>query len=167
MIEREKLELIDRVNREIPASASTGPDAIWRKFIDIACSVYKCEAGSFFAADDASRMLTLKCGIGKFSQDITNISFSYEGIAGWCAQNRKSVLVNNVQQDPRFCNKVDSATGFTTKVMACVPAVSGVSLLGVIELINPAKGVFTEEDRLLLDYLCAETAKSARSSVTA
>jgi len=35
-----------------------------------------------------------------------------KGIAGWVAQNQKSLIVNDAQNDPRLYSEVDSAVGF-------------------------------------------------------
>lgn len=63
-----------------------------------------------------------------------------EGIAGWIAANKEAVIVDNVQDDPRFSNRVDSFTGFETTSIIGVPLVSGDKVFGVIELINKING---------------------------
>ena len=72
-----------------------------------------------------------------------------EGIAGWVAQNRESVLIEDVQNDPRFSSQADHETGFVTRTILCVPLLYGGDLLGVINVLNskdkPGFDPFDEE----------------------
>jgi len=71
-----------------------------------------------------------------------------EGIAGWVAQQRKPVIVNDVSVDPRFSSKFDRAIKFQTKSVLCVPLVSRNRVIGVVELINKKSKSrhFTKQD---------------------
>ncbi len=63
-----------------------------------------------------------------------------EGIAGWIAENKESVILDNVKNDKRFSSRVDSFTGFETASIIGVPLCSGDKVFGVIELINKING---------------------------
>lgn len=82
-----------------------------------------------------------------------------KGIAGWVAQNQKSLIVNDAQNDPRFYSEVDSAVGFETESLLCVPLKARRKLIGVLEVVNKrdASG-FTEKDALLLSIFGSEAA---------
>ncbi|RJQ62358.1 MAG: GAF domain-containing protein [Desulfobacteraceae bacterium] len=75
-----------------------------------------------------------------------------EGIAGWAAKNRKSLMVNDVAADPRHFQKADKKTGFHTKNMISVPLIHQGELLGVINALNAkAKPHFDIEDQEILE----------------
>jgi serine phosphatase RsbU (regulator of sigma subunit) len=75
-----------------------------------------------------------------------------EGIAGWIASKRQSVIVTDVQSDPRFFKQADENTGFVTRNILGVPVLHGDELLGVIEVLNcKGKTCFGNEDRELLE----------------
>jgi serine phosphatase RsbU (regulator of sigma subunit) len=75
-----------------------------------------------------------------------------EGIAGWIAQERKSIIVKDVQTDSRFFNEADKQTGFITRNILGVPVLHGDELLGVIEVLNSKdKLCFDIEDQELLE----------------
>ena len=80
-------------------------------------------------------------------------------MVGFCAESRKSVLVNDAENSPLFTKKVDKGSGFQTKSALAVPAIANGELLGVMEFINSIPGAFTEDD-----LKCAEmmTALAAR-----
>ena len=74
-----------------------------------------------------------------------------EGISGWVAQNRKPLIINDVQNDPRFLKLVDKKSGITTRNLICVPLVYGDDLLGVLNVLNSkTKKRFDEEDQEIL-----------------
>ena len=74
-----------------------------------------------------------------------------KGIAGWVANNMQPLVVQNVEDDPRFYPQVDESLGFQTRSLACVPLIDGDRVLGVIEAVNkPTDRAFTPDDHDLL-----------------
>ena len=70
-----------------------------------------------------------------------------EGIAGYVAQERKAVLVADVQRDARFSSATDKVTGFVTHDMLCAPILYKDELLGVVQVLNAkGKACFDHED---------------------
>ncbi len=77
-----------------------------------------------------------------------------EGIAGWVAQHAESVIVPNVQTDPRFSPTIDQAFKFKTRSLLCVPIVFTGRVLGVIQALNKADyKEFSNADLLLLNVI--------------
>jgi sigma-B regulation protein RsbU (phosphoserine phosphatase) len=75
-----------------------------------------------------------------------------EGISGWVAQNRQSVMVEDAQEDPRFSRKADKQRHFTTRSLICVPLVHPEELLGVLSALNSrGKPCFDQEDLAILE----------------
>ncbi len=82
-----------------------------------------------------------------------------QGVAGWCAQERRSVLVADVRQDERFFIGADEATGFVTRSLMAVPLINKDQLIGVAEVINPTnKETFDESDLELFETFCRQVA---------
>ncbi len=88
-----------------------------------------------------------------------------EGIAGWVAENRKPIIVQDVQHDPRFFKKADKKTGFVTRNLLSVPLVYNEELLGVINVLNSKdRQCFETDDQLLLEgFACLATIAIIRS----
>lgn len=59
-----------------------------------------------------------------------------EGIAGWIAETGQAVIIEEVSKDPRFCRRIDTATGFSTTSIIGVPLKTNGKVFGVIELVN-------------------------------
>ena len=75
-----------------------------------------------------------------------------EGIAGWVAQNRNAVMVEDAQSDPRFSKRADIQRDLTTRTILSVPLVYREELLGVISALNSRdKPFFDNEDLAILE----------------
>ena len=75
------------------------------------------------------------------------------GLAGFVLRNRKSEIINDVQNDPRFYGQIDFKSGFKTRNMIAIPLIAGEEPVGVLEVLNKVDGGdFTEEEhhRLLI-----------------
>jgi GAF domain-containing protein len=109
---------------------------------------------TFYQTEGASRsVLVGKC----FPAD--------RGIAGWVLQNRRSEIVNSVQEDPRFYSLFDSVSGVVTRNMIAIPLIAGEETVGVLEVINKAGGLpFTDEDHLLLHFIADEISFGIRNA---
>lgn len=78
-----------------------------------------------------------------------------DGIAGWVAQHNEPIVVPSARTDPRFFKGLDDKSGFETRALACVPVRIGDRAIGVLEVVNPAGGVFDPETLHLLDSLAS------------
>ena len=59
-----------------------------------------------------------------------------QGIAGWVAENREAVVIEDVAGDPRFNAEFDKTLGFETRSILAVPIASSTTVYGVIELVR-------------------------------
>jgi signal transduction histidine kinase/DNA-binding response OmpR family regulator len=80
------------------------------------------------------------------------------GIAGWVMQEGRQVLVDDVRDDLRFYDGIDAVTGLTTRSLLAMPLVHKGRVIGVIEAINKADGVFDKYDQNLLSTLAGSAA---------
>ena len=80
------------------------------------------------------------------------------GIAGWVMQAGKAELVSEARNDPRFYDRVDAATGMTTRSLMAVPLMVRGVPRGVIEAINKAETTFDEHDLALLEGIAGPAA---------
>jgi sigma-B regulation protein RsbU (phosphoserine phosphatase) len=86
------------------------------------------------------------------------------GIGGYVARTGESVLINDVQKDPRFDHSYDEKCGFCTRSMICVPVKFHGETLGVIEVINKEKGAFTSMDLRLLEIIAAQAGSAIQNA---
>ncbi|MDX1615709.1 MAG: ATP-binding protein [Candidatus Promineifilaceae bacterium] len=76
-----------------------------------------------------------------------------QGIAGWVAEHGEPTVVNDPYDDSRFYARVDEDTGFRTTSIICVPLKVEQRVIGVLEAINKANGLFDDGDMRLLQAI--------------
>lgn len=155
------IDLLSKFAEDLAAEKPQGEDALWEYLVRRGAGLLNCHAASFFEADDAKRRLTFKNSTGPVGGDLPGLSFGYQGVAGFCAESRKPVLVNDAGNSPLFTNKVDQGTGFKTKTVIAVPAIANGELLGVAEFINAVSGSFSEAEMKTAALLASLIARDA------
>ncbi|MDT8298262.1 MAG: sigma 54-interacting transcriptional regulator [Spirochaetaceae bacterium] len=113
------------------------------------------EASSLLLVDPGTNQLFFEIALGDKGEDVKKYTLKMgEGIAGWVAQNGRSLLVNDAQNDPRHFSLIGEDTGYKTKNLIAVPLRAKDDVIGVLEVINKSSGaVFIDEDVRLLEVL--------------
>jgi transcriptional regulator with GAF, ATPase, and Fis domain len=127
----------------------------------------KSEAASLLLINPITNNLYFKTSSGNVAV-LKNLSLKMgEGIAGWVAQHRKSVLVNKVKDDPRHKKDIDKKTGFVTHSIIAAPVEYQGQILGTLEVLNPKeKPQFDEADLVLVEALASQVAIAIRYCVS-
>ena len=134
-------------------------EALFPRLLDLAKNVANAEAASLLLYNQQRDVLEFAAVkdevLGEKADAILKSAVELkmgEGIAGWVAQNRESVLIEDAQNDPRFSSQADHETGFVTRTILCVPLLYGGDLLGVINVLNSKdKPGFDDFDEELLE----------------
>lgn len=88
-----------------------------------------------------------------------------KGLAGAVLRTQQSEVINDVQNDPRFYDSIDTETEFRTRNMIAVPLTAGKERIGVLEVLNKTNGgTFDEEEHLLLQSIAEEIAFAIRNA---
>lgn len=153
------LEVLIKFSEDLPAEGGRGEDALWEYLARRGAGIINCRAGSFFEADEVKRRLTLRNSIVPVGGDLAGSSFGYEGVAGFCAESRKAILINDAENSPLFTGNVDKGSGFRTETVIAVPAIANGELLGVIEFINSIPGSFSDEELKAAELITALVAR--------
>jgi sigma-B regulation protein RsbU (phosphoserine phosphatase) len=85
-----------------------------------------------------------------------------QGIAGWVAENKRPLVIDDVSKDSRFFGGADRLTGFTTKKLIAVPLIGRGGLIGVAEIINPGR---KDYDMEMFELLCKQFAISIENAL--
>jgi Nif-specific regulatory protein len=98
-------------------------------------------------------------------QDLREVHFpATQGIAGWVIHEGQSLVVPDVEQDPRWYSRVDAHTGTKTRSIICAPLRTKNRIIGVLEAINKIQGVFTFEDVQLLEAFANQLALAGENA---
>jgi sigma-B regulation protein RsbU (phosphoserine phosphatase) len=152
-----RLRKLTEANRSLAEIESL--DDLLLRLMDLAKEVTSAEASLVFLYHSESRLLeivSIKDDLfGDQADELFKGSANLklgEGIAGWVAQNRKSVMVEDALRDPRFSKRADKQRNSTTRTILCVPLVYREELLGVLSALNSRdKPFFDNEDLAILE----------------
>ncbi|EPR44007.1 serine phosphatase [Desulfovibrio sp. X2] len=129
------------------------------RLLSLAQEVTGSEASSLLLWDPATRLLSFAHArndvLGSAAADLLRAEITLrlgEGVAGWVARERTSLIVNEARSDERFSDGADRSTGFTTRCLLCVPVVHRDELLGVLQVLNAThRTCYDAEDREVLE----------------
>ena len=118
--------------------------------------------GSLILVDEESNELSFVVVHGQARDKLMGYRMPMgTGIAGWVAENGESVIVPNVNLDPRFSHRVDEEFQFRTLSILCVPMIFNGRVLGVIQAINKTnQREFNDLDLLLFKVVAQLAALS-------
>ncbi len=103
--------------------------------------------------------------MGPLFQDLPAIRLKHgQGIAGWVAENRQPVIINDVYTDKRFYSQVDRRSGFQTNSMICIPLQVEERVIGIVQAINKSGSDFDENDLRLLQAIAGPLAAAIENA---
>ncbi len=124
------------------------------------------EASSLLLVNSKDNKLYFEISIGSKEKELKNFSLNMgEGIAGWVAKNSTSLIVNDVDTDPRYYSEIGNKIGFDTKSILAVPMLIKDECVGVLEIINRSDGgYFSNEDLQWLEMFASQSALAIRNA---
>lgn len=129
-------------------------DSLLDKTADKICEYLGCEETSIFLYDSVKEELYFEIATGKKKEELKKIVLKKgEGLVGWVVEHNESVTVNDCSRDPRFTAVTDKKTKFVTSSLLAVPVKRDQKFLGVLEAVNKITGVFSEDDRQLIESI--------------
>jgi phosphoserine phosphatase RsbU/P len=123
--------------------------------VSAAKQVLHADRGSVWLYDAAADQLVLELATGIAPVRVP----ANAGLAGACARTRRIINVPDCYADERFNPDVDKQSNYRTRCMLTLPLVDHKDVLvGVMQLLNKADGVFDENDEALAITLAAQCA---------
>ncbi len=125
------------------------------------------EVSTLLLFEEQSKDLVFKVALGEAG---TGLVEKYriklgQGIAGWVAETRKPIYLNDVYSDRRFDPGFDKITGFKTRAIICSPLLFKGKLVGVIQAINPVnRSDFTDEDMKFFGIFAEQAALAVQNA---
>ena len=119
-----------------------------REVFKSARSVFRAESVSLFLIDRETGELYFDVISEETARKLHGIRIPMgQGIVGIAAQENKSILVNDAQNDPRVFRAVDHSTGNITRNIIASPLIVNDETIGVIEVMNTIdRPFFTKQD---------------------
>jgi len=158
-LQKSDFELLLQANRIL--SSSLKIEDVLESVMTYATKVVKAEASSLLLLDEKKNELYFDVALGTAKEEtIKRIRLKVgEGVAGWVAEKKEPLIVNDVSKDQRFTQKVDKSTKFKTKSILAVPLLAKGKLIGVIEALNKKKNKsFTRPDKEVFEAFASQAA---------
>ncbi len=139
-------------------------DRVWSRLAEKLAVALDIEAATYFTYLPRTRHLIARYALGTASQKLAGEPLDVgTGLAGWVAQHREPLMIEDVYKDKRFLPRIDEMTGFKTRCVLAVPLLERTELTGVLELLNKRSSPFTPEDFHFVEAACRVTALTLRN----
>ena len=136
-------------------TSSLDRDTILRAIMQQMEQFFKPETWSLLLMDESRRELYYAVAVGHAEADLREVRIPLgKGIAGWVAEHGESLIVPEVDQDPRFAGGKLEGASQRVRSAICMPLRSRLQTLGVIELINCKLDTLSDYTISFLHVLC-------------
>ena len=164
-IDQKRFETFIEINQLINSDYSD-PSVLLNRIVESATRLTEGEAASLLLKNPENGRLYFEVALGPKGSEVQRFSLNPgEGIAGWVAENNRSLIVQDVDQDERFFSDIGDQVGFATEAILAAPMRIKNNCVGVIEIINKKDGSqFTQEDLYWLEIFSNQAALAVQNS---
>ena len=144
------LDLVARIN------STTDLQSLLSAIMDAAREVLSSEASSLIIRDPDSEELIIAVPTGPAESEISGVRIpAGQGFCGWVVEHAEPLVVERVDEDPRFYKDISKSTDFQTRSLVCVPLKNSQGhIIGALQAINRRDGKnFTPQDLPLFSVL--------------
>ena len=132
---KKQISIFNEIGKTLTSSLTIN-EVLEKIFFKVA-EFFSPENWSLLLVDEEKGELYFKLVVGRAAENIKDIRLKIgEGIAGWVAETGRPLFVPSVKEDPRFTEKIDRLSRFSTESIICIPLKIRGRVLGVIELVN-------------------------------
>jgi sigma-B regulation protein RsbU (phosphoserine phosphatase) len=155
VLELKKLEQLIEATKNVNSTLEL--DKVLKIILDTAMSIVDSDRGTIYLVDEERLQLSSKIYIG--SERVTIRLPIGKGIAGYVAATGDTISIEDAYLDPRFNPKIDKKTGYHTRTILCMPLKNKEGIIvGVLQLINKRKGIFSHDDENFIRALSIHAA---------
>ncbi|HNX23358.1 MAG TPA: SpoIIE family protein phosphatase [Spirochaetota bacterium] len=139
-----------------------GLEELYISIVEISKEILQAEAASLLLYQQTENLLYFKSTTDEGMKKMLGISIPENSGFAWNVfNNKKSIIVNDVNADERFYNGIDLDTGFVTKNILCTPMMARDEFVGVLEIVNKSgRDHFSTLDLKLLEVIATISASS-------
>jgi HD-GYP domain-containing protein (c-di-GMP phosphodiesterase class II) len=139
---------------------------IREKALQATCELLVCETASLFLVDREKGDLYFETALGDAGQTLQKLfrlPINNQSIAGYVAMTGESLLINDVERDPRYFKKAKSKTAFKTNTMLCIALKSKDQVIGVLQAINKLPSPVPRKSRYSWEAFNSEDMRMAET----
>lgn len=153
----------DSVGAAVAAGALAAEDAhrpLLQSIVDVARAILGARASSIMLLDEPAGELVFEAVTGEGEDELVGRRLpASTGVAGWVAQSRQPLVIEDVSQDPRFDMEAAKRTGYVPQGLMAVPLIYEDELLGVLNVLDrPQRSRFSLAEMDLLELFAQQAA---------
>jgi len=116
--------------------------ALLQSIVEVARAIFSAKASSIFLHDESTDELVFEAVAGEGSDSLIGTRFpSSTGVAGFVLVTRQPLVIEDLQQDPRFARERAESTGYVPKSMMSVPLLHDEGILGVLNVLDRSEEI--------------------------
>jgi GAF domain-containing protein len=133
-------------------AAEAGHRELLQSIVEVARAIFGARASSIFLLDTTTDELIFEAVAGEGASSLVGKRLpSSTGIAGWVLVTGQPLVLDDLEQDPRFARDVAESTGYVPKSLMAVPLLHGEEVLGVLQVLDrPQRERFSLQEMELL-----------------
>lgn len=154
------ITVIFKITEEI--TPRKGLEELYSSIVNISKEVLDAEAASLLLYQQSENLLYFKSTTDEGMRKMLGLSIPENSGFAWNVFNeKKSIIVNDVNVDKRFYKGIDLDTGFITKNILCTPMMARGEFVGVLEIVNKnGESHFSSLDLKLIEMIATISASS-------
>jgi GAF domain-containing protein len=141
-------------------AAEDGHRELLQSIVEVARGIFGARASSIFLLDVEADELVFEAVAGEGASSLVGQRLpSSTGIAGWVLVTRQPLVLEDLQNDPRFARDVAEATGYVPSSLMAVPLLHDEEVLGVLQVLDrPQRERFSLQEMELLGLFANQAA---------
>jgi len=134
--------------------------SLLRSIVEVARAIFSAQRSSIFLLDEEADELVFEALAGDEEQGLIGTRIpSSTGIAGWTLVTRQPLVLEDLQNDPRFARDVAESTGYVPTSLMAVPLLHDEEVLGVLQVLDrPHRERFSLQEMELLGLFANQAA---------
>jgi signal transduction histidine kinase len=158
------LQIIEQLTQTLTLELNL--DDLLKKILHSATQVMRASAGSLLLLDRETDELVFAVIEGGGGASLVGQRLGKGvGIAGWVAEHREPIIVDDVSRDERYFSSIAEGTRFETTSLICAPMMAKGQLIGVLQILNKKSGQpFSNDDLEVLATFAAQSAIAIENS---
>lgn len=131
-----------------------------RSIVEVARAIFRARGSSIFLYEEETDELVFAAVANLEEQSLLGMRIpSSTGIAGWVLSSRSPLVIDDLQNDPRFARDVAEQTGYVPQGLMAVPLLHDERVLGVLQVLDrPSNSRFSLEEMELLGLFGTQAA---------
>ena len=141
-------------------ASEAGHRELLQSIVEVARAIFGARASSIFLLDTETDELVFEAVAGEGASSLLGRRLpSSTGIAGWVLTARQPLVLDDLENDPRFARDVAESTGYVPKSLMAVPLLHGEEVLGVLQVLDrPQRERFSLQEMELLGLFASQAA---------